>query len=131
MAVLGFSPSPEPQIVDKSRNGAAYTGLPLQSPGRLPGLSAGTPPAIANTPETRASSDSYRHSPREDVTRMRLCCPHCEEYGNHAPGDRFEDWVVCPRCELPFPWRDRAPLALEGARDPSGGRLRLLVEDPR
>lgn len=59
---------------------------------------------------------------------MRLRCPHCDEYGNYAPDERFEDWVVCPGCELPFPWRDPAPLALEGARSRAGRQLRLLVE---
>ena len=37
---------------------------------------------------------------------MHIRCPHCRKKGDHLRSDFFGDWVVCPKCELPFPWRD-------------------------
>ena len=41
---------------------------------------------------------------REEL--MHLRCPHCTKKGDHLRSDFFGDWVVCPKCELPFPWRE-------------------------
>lgn len=37
---------------------------------------------------------------------MILRCPHCEKNADHLRSDFFGDWVVCPKCELPFAWKE-------------------------
>ncbi len=37
---------------------------------------------------------------------MVLNCPHCSNHASYVRGDFFGHWVVCPRCESPFAWRD-------------------------
>jgi endogenous inhibitor of DNA gyrase (YacG/DUF329 family) len=37
---------------------------------------------------------------------MVLRCPTCQTNAWHVRGDFFGKWVVCPKCERPFAWRE-------------------------
>ena len=37
---------------------------------------------------------------------MVLSCPHCASNAPYVRYDFCGQWVVCPRCETPFPWRE-------------------------
>ena len=37
---------------------------------------------------------------------MVLRCPTCQSNAWYVRGDFFGKWVVCPKCERPFPWRE-------------------------
>ena len=37
---------------------------------------------------------------------MVLSCPHCVNNASYMRRDFYGQWVVCPKCETPFRWRD-------------------------
>ncbi len=37
---------------------------------------------------------------------MVLSCPHCANNAPYMRRDFCGQWVVCPKCETPFRWRE-------------------------
>ena len=37
---------------------------------------------------------------------MVLSCPHCANNAPYMRHDFCGQWVVCPKCETPFRWRE-------------------------
>lgn len=53
---------------------------------------------------------------------MILRCPHCDKRADHLRSDVFGDWVVCPKCELPFAWKEAEDSERSEARNGNGAR---------
>ena len=48
---------------------------------------------------------------------MVLSCPHCANNAPYMRRDFCGQWVVCPKCETPFRWREAGTVT--GAEPPA------------